>query len=387
MFFSLTLFANTSSCQLDVYFGNGVYNDERAANDSKIKLKKFIQVNYPLRFSQADNGVTYSFKYAHNASYGVINDLIETHWQLYESGQISELYFSFVASALDGIDNTNSDKESFRERIRNIIAQYNIDITSMLNLYRNGSFNNQHNVLLVAHSQGNLFGNKMYDLLSVEEKQKFQMVSVATPADSVAGGGGYTTLHSDWVIKAIPNSLDSNADGSGHSFVESYLYNPIYTSVEALSHNINNAVNILDENSCKKYVYFNVLGYICPSRQDTELSIDIYGKENIDSNGWMEQELVVTESIERVEKVLNVELYERTGRKEYNCPIEPTNDFYFSHSIYDKNGCSGYVLDGTSPGYNLSIDDIASKTYTTHYACTTYQMNPSIVEVLKKAEK
>jgi len=111
--------------------------------------------------------------------------MIETYWQLYESGQISQGYFANMAKVLDGVDNTNPDEEAFRERIINIINQYELDSQTMINNYRTSSFNNKHNVLLVAHSQGNLFGNKMYALLTDEEKQKFQMVSVATPANSV----------------------------------------------------------------------------------------------------------------------------------------------------------------------------------------------------------
>ena len=167
-----TLFATTDSCKLDVYFGNGVNNDLDAAKASRDKLKQLTQLHYPGRFSIADDGITYDFKYAHNETYGVINDLIETHWQLYESGQISDLYFSFVASALDSLDNANSDEDAFRKRLQNIIYLYELDTDVMLNNYRTNSFNSKHNVLLVAHSQGNLFGNKMYDLFTSEEEEK-----------------------------------------------------------------------------------------------------------------------------------------------------------------------------------------------------------------------
>ena len=77
MLFSLTIFANTNPCKLDIYFGNGVWNDGQAAQESMFELKIFIQLNYPTRFSIVEDGVTYDFKYAHNETYGTINDLLK----------------------------------------------------------------------------------------------------------------------------------------------------------------------------------------------------------------------------------------------------------------------------------------------------------------------
>jgi hypothetical protein len=79
LLFTLTLFANTDSCKLDVYYGNGVWNNEKAAKIAMFALKDFMRLHNPAKFSIADEGVTYDFKYAHNETYGKINDLIETH--------------------------------------------------------------------------------------------------------------------------------------------------------------------------------------------------------------------------------------------------------------------------------------------------------------------
>ncbi len=371
---SLTLFANSDSCKLDVYFGNGVWNDEMAAKDSRDELKTFMQLHYPARFGVANEGVTYDFKYAHNETYGTINDLIETHWQLYESGQISDLYFSFVANVLNGVDNTNPNEEAFRQRIRNIISQYNLDIASMLNKYKTESFNQNHNVLLVAHSQGNLFGNKMYALLTDKEKGKFAMVSVATPADTVAKGGGYTTLYNDPVIKLIPNALAPNADGFGHSFVESYLNNPISESVEAIANNINAAVDLLDKNSCSTYKYFRWIAYMCPSRSDTELEVGIYGSKVINSSGVTKEELVTNDSKIRIPLDSNGQ-----------CPLQGW-DYRTDVSAYDKNGCNAYTFDDTSGGYH-TLEYIAGQTYDNGYTCAKYNMSSNITEKLRALQK
>lgn len=233
----------------------------------------------------------------------------------------------------------------------------------MLNKYKNESFNNKHNVLLIAHSQGNLFANKMYELLTDKEKEKFAMVSVATPAGTVAKGGGYTTLHDDWVIKGIPNSLSSNADGSGHSFVESYLNNPVYESVEAIATNIRDAVDSLDVNSCTKYLYFRWIGYMCPSRQSTELEVDIYGSKVINSNGWTTEDLITSDTRQRVPLQNDV------------CPLQGW-DYRTDVSEYNKNGCLAYTFTDTS-GYGMesNVAWVYNNQYQNRYTCTTYNMN------------
>jgi hypothetical protein len=78
-------------------------------------------------------------------------------------------------------------------------------------------------VILVAHSQGNLIGNKVYSLFTDKQKEKFRMLSVGTPADSVAGGGKFINVDWDYIINAIPNALDGTYDGIGHGFRGVYL--------------------------------------------------------------------------------------------------------------------------------------------------------------------
>ncbi|WP_457745006.1 hypothetical protein [Sulfurimonas sp.] len=372
--FTLTLFGNNNACKLDVYFGNGVDNDSAAAEKSMKKLRIFMQDHSPQKFTIENEGVTYNFKYAHNETYGVINDLIETFWQLYDSGQISKMYFSFVAGALNGLDNTNPANSAYIQRLQNIINQYNLNTGVMLNQYRDNSFSKNHNVLLVAHSQGNLFGNKMYELFSSDEKKRFAMVSVATPADHVAKGGGYTTLDNDPVIMLILDSLPSNASGFGHSFVESYLNNPTYKSVEAIANNINAAVDLLDKNSCSTYKYFRWIAYMCPSRSDTELEVGIYGSRVNSSGAWLKEELVANDSKIRIP-------FGSNGQ----CPLQGW-DYRTDVSAYDKNGCNAYTFDDTSGGYH-TLEYIASQTYDNGYTCTKYKMSLNITEKLRALQK
>ena len=243
----------------------------------------------------------------------------------------------------------------------------------MLNNYKTNSFDKNNNVLLVAHSQGNLFGNKIYDLLSDDKKQKFRMVSVATPANSVAGAGNYTTLHGDLVIKAIPNALTSNAFGFGHTFVASYLNNPYYQSAQNIILNIQNAAEGLDQNNCKSYSIFRWIGYMCPNSlgQDKklELVVDIYGSYLNTVGTYMKEELVESDIRTRVE-------FENGS-----CPLTE-DDYRTSARSYDKDGCSAYTFTNTTP-VSIDLDLIFSTQYQSRFTCSTYKMSSEVLDKLK----
>ena len=202
------------ACKLDVYFGNGVWNDEEQAMKSRDALKDFLHKNSPSFFSIEDEGTTYKIKYMHNKTYGYTDDLLETFWQLFESGQISEGYFRTMSSVLS-ISGFNFDIES---KIGNIIQNYNLNVDEMINTYQSSSFNQKNDVLLIAHSQGNLFGNKVYSNFNNLQQNKFKMVSVGTPASNVLRiNTGYTTLDGDFIVKPIPNALPTNTYGFGYN--------------------------------------------------------------------------------------------------------------------------------------------------------------------------
>jgi len=93
-------------------------------------------------------------------------------------------------------------------------------------------------VLVVGHSQGNLYANSAHtNLLHDADNlpmEAFGIVAVATPSGRVAGGGPHITRTDDLVIDSVrlfyPDTLDGNvsngnadSDWKHHSFVDSYL--------------------------------------------------------------------------------------------------------------------------------------------------------------------
>lgn len=61
-------------------------------------------------------------------------------------------------------------------------------------------------LMIVGHSQGNLFANSLYRRISIQESEsakRLHLLAVATPASYVAGQGPHVTLESDGVIKNL----------------------------------------------------------------------------------------------------------------------------------------------------------------------------------------
>lgn len=241
-------------CMTDIYFGNGVWNTHKQALDNRNALREFMLSRANIRLDIGNEGIVYEFKLAYNPSRGSREDLMETYWQLKESGQITFNYFSWMSALLN-----NDEETEPLEKFREIVSNYSSDAWDMWQIYENESFNQKHNVLLVAHSQGNLFGNKMYMLMNDAQKQKFRMVSVATPANSVAGDGPYVTVYGDFVINRIPDALPGNEPGFGHSFVSTYLNGLVFAPQE-IALNVKSAYDSLAQNTtCAEYRMVKVI--------------------------------------------------------------------------------------------------------------------------------
>jgi hypothetical protein len=162
-----------------------------------------------------------------------------------------------VSEALSG----TSDPNKLLKKLREIISQYNADVLTMESLYLNSSFTKKHNVLLVAHSQGNLFGNKMYEDMPDKYRTKFRMVSVATPADHVMKSGQtspYVTASGDPVIGSIPKALPGNVDGLGHTFIGTYLNSSINAPRKIALYVKNAYDRLMKTTSCTEYWALNM---------------------------------------------------------------------------------------------------------------------------------
>ncbi|VAW49703.1 hypothetical protein MNBD_GAMMA04-1513, partial [hydrothermal vent metagenome] len=75
-----------------------------------------------------------------------------------------------------------------------------VDLNRHVNSYKQ-SIESGRGVIVVAHSQGNFFTNKAYQLLTPWMRSYFQIIGVASPAASVAGGGPRISFDNDMVAR------------------------------------------------------------------------------------------------------------------------------------------------------------------------------------------
>jgi hypothetical protein len=90
----------------------------------------------------------------------------------------------------------------------------------------------RNKVILVAHSNGNVYADEAYGRLTPAERTSVGVVAVATLLGSVPGNGPYVTLVEDTYVAGFPGHLPANTTNTGgfcpeiigcHAFVGYYL--------------------------------------------------------------------------------------------------------------------------------------------------------------------
>lgn len=211
------------SASTTVFYLNGVLNGAFRAMVSESVLAHAVSTRYP-----ALRG-TVTFRLSYNQTHGLF-DLIEALHQISPGSTSTLLRIVF------GLISPPSPSEAaILSRIAETAAEavQTQKLQRLVEIYRRELIEGRK-VVLVAHSQGNLYANRAYDQLQQEYGSSVGIVSVATPDSRVAGGGPWFTLTGDRVIRylrlAFPSILPPDLDGpsSGadrwqHGFLESYL--------------------------------------------------------------------------------------------------------------------------------------------------------------------
>jgi len=342
---------NAKPCMTDIYLGNGVWNTRSQGEDGMWALRRFMQngASIPLTIEDEKNKL-YAFKHAYNPSHGTLNDLVETFWQLKESGQISDGYFHSIYAGLM----SSRDGNHYYDRLQQIISTYNEDTNTMFAAYKTSSFDQKHNVLLVAHSQGNLFGNKMYALLTSEQKKKFRILSVGTPANYVMKTdqtAPYVTAKDDFIINRVSGALPGNVDGFGHTFIGTYLGSSFEARTQIALHVKGAYDDLIQTSTCTEYAF-------------TRIWMPTYGLLNVYGNADGKDELVGEITLEQTDAIL------QDDNKTYRCPSE--DSFYWGDDNYSGDNWTFNYKDGRNnswiPGqYIISrsyLDDVSSTSET-----------------------
>lgn len=221
-------FAQTPSCP-DLrgrpFFVNGIDNSRRKATDSKDVLQNELEVALGRGCIQVE--------LAYNQNEPYFLDIYEAAEQLKIDNPTFWLLWNFLAPV-----NIPFSDLIFQTMLDLVQGSYvnNENLEEHLKAYRT-LINQGLKVVLVGHSQGNLYANAGYRVLKEElgarVDSKIAVISVATPASFVEGNGPYTTLEEDR-IHEVTGALSANItngflcfDFFGcHNFIRSYLFGP-----------------------------------------------------------------------------------------------------------------------------------------------------------------
>jgi hypothetical protein len=234
-----------------VFFINGINSLAVQADDNRRILDKKIRETLGNKYGDVQiTGDCLNTEVAYNPTGGIIPDLLESFEQVCESDQ--DPHASEASKAVLGwlglADNTGSLCQPQKADLKKYFKVTNLseDTLDLIKvyaaLYHAKIQRDNRDVILVSHSQGNLFANLEYEDagLSDSDRARIHIVAVATPSDHVdgymPGNERYVTLTQDVIASQVfpiehlsPNSDNPNcmynSDDLCHDFLDSYLNN------------------------------------------------------------------------------------------------------------------------------------------------------------------
>ena len=199
----------------DIYFANGVLTDEDTAHKNLkliyIKILDEIYSSNEVKMNKELN-----FDTAYNQTLGFTGDFYESLMQKKDES----FGWSALHSAVYLLFGGGGIFSYIYEKMNKIV--HDADLTTQVRKYRN-SIRKGHKVIVVAHSQGNLFTNEAFKSIISNKFEKhnrpngwmknyFKRVSVATPSNYSYGGSLVISFHNDPVpsLGSLPKIKNPN---------------------------------------------------------------------------------------------------------------------------------------------------------------------------------
>lgn len=244
-----------SACQIAaaprtaIYFVNGVTTtrDEARLNGGKLELEFLRKLP---TMAPAVQAMCHLFFLNINPTSGAVRDFLEAGQQ--RLGLTSTTFWQGLEGA--GLATSGVIAQVLQRPISSADQNDQATITRHATAYREQiAFPFCRRVLIVPHSQGNLYSNASYDEVYRQVQKPLvgalKIVGVATPADAVQGSGLYRTSSTDLLISGIrlvlPGTLPANTNwgispllvspaySGGHSFIGYLTAEPSRTKILA----------------------------------------------------------------------------------------------------------------------------------------------------------
>lgn len=233
-----------------VFFANGI-------NSSPVEAQESITATFALlggTFSNSQS-IYYGGIYHSNQTVGTLATAIVQKLLSDSSALTGSLVSQVVLAVIEGVplpawlnqfltpaEITDLLQTAVQMEAQSTLAMVNLQTAKDIEQYT-AALTLGQSVLVVAHSQGNLFANQAYDQLfasaaNAKYKAAFAIAAVATPDIRTILGGPYVTTHFDQVIRAAkalaPNTLGPSdgqdfalgsglSDWAGHNYIGVYL--------------------------------------------------------------------------------------------------------------------------------------------------------------------
>ena len=265
-----------NECMSDIYFANGINTSKKDARKQLDELiyKQVLKSKFNLDEEKMTK--TVNFKLAYNNTMGIAFDLLEsynqkkaehgTFWwtlstiydvyggiakqglkevtsealeeiivetlkktasQFIVDPLIDEVGLTDLAKLIKDLRNNVSPSNVWSTLVDSVAALENYDVTKQLGNYKN-SIKLGHSAIVIAHSQGNLFTNVVYDKIATSPEDKwmtkyFYMIGVASPAGVGTGPKGIeiVTFDND-PITLIPDHIGTPIDNPLRYIVWNY---------------------------------------------------------------------------------------------------------------------------------------------------------------------
>lgn len=226
-----------------LFFVNGVNTEKKDAERSKKRIKLLL-----LRSGISAECISFDVAYNTN-EFTLTADLLEAFLQITAEQEedpstlwkflfrVQDVFLTPIASLYDSLvdsqfTSTNLLIESGEYVLGDQLSEHLDNYQAALEAGRR--------VILLGHSQGNLYVNEAWEAFIATERQHVRTIGVSTPSDHVGGGTEpYTTLYKDGLaatVFALLGSLPTNTpmdeeclEGSWycHGFINAYLYGTI----------------------------------------------------------------------------------------------------------------------------------------------------------------
>lgn len=180
---------------IDIYFANGIFNDQRNAARSLRKLQKKTEKQL------AKQNITNDTEANPSCSDISFKTLFHDHTM----GEVISNKLQLANRSVEEFDDPVVFEEAYKETVPNLIDPASVEGQALaLETQRDGQ---QVSSIIIAHSQGNKTANTVYELASAENKPG--TIALGTMEPYVADGSDHITSTNDTVVNSWVSYLYS----------------------------------------------------------------------------------------------------------------------------------------------------------------------------------